>query len=253
MNCHESKKLMSAYVDKELDDREAALCADHIQNCHACTEEYEKLTKLHTTLKLNAANYKAPSHLRYRIQADLDSQKRPKQVRRHFSWNWTNFGLASACSLALAFSMYLYLAMPSDSERLGQEIVTSHYRSLLVNHLSDVVSSDQHTVKPWFTGKLDYSPPVVDFADQGFSLVGGRLDYMNHRTVAALVYRHKQHVINLFVWPDQLHKEMSVKTMSIQGFHILQWTHRGMAYSAISDMDIQGLNDFHRLLVRVDI
>lgn len=249
MDCNESQKWMSAYLDEEADPSGAASFAEHLLTCAACNKEYEELKQLRTTLNLHGTNYSAPGHLRRRIQADIDSNKKRNKAKQPFSWAWLNLAVATACSLTLAVSMYIYLAVPSETERLNQDIVASHYRSLLASHLSDVVSSDKHTVKPWFTGKLDYSPPVYDLAGQGFSLVGGRLDYVNQRTVAALVYRHNKHVINLFVWPDKSHEEVAVKSESVQGFHLLQWTHDNMAYSAVSDMNAQELGNFRQLLV----
>ncbi|MGZ3240844.1 MAG: anti-sigma factor family protein, partial [Burkholderiaceae bacterium] len=190
MDCNESQNLMSAYFDGELDPSTATRYAAHLATCATCNHTYEELMRLRTTLKFNAPTYKAPSHLRHRIQADLHANKPQRRSFKKLPWAWINFGVATACSFAFALTLSLYLAVPSEAERINQEIVASHYRSLLANHLADVASSDQHTVKPWFSGKLDYSPPVIDLAQQGFPLVGGRLDYLNQRSVAALAYRH---------------------------------------------------------------
>ncbi|HEY8099508.1 MAG TPA: anti-sigma factor [Burkholderiaceae bacterium] len=249
MECNESQDLMSAYLDGELDRSTATQYAAHLAACAACNRRYEELMRLRSTLKFNAASYKVPDHLRHRILNDLNANKvRPKKFG-NISWAWINFGVAAACSFAFALTLSLYLAVPSETERINQEIVASHFRSLLANHLADVASSDQHTVKPWFSGKLDYSPPVMDLAQQGFPLVGGRLDYVNQRSVAALAYRHGPHLVNLFVWPDKSEKESSAKFTSIQGFHLLQWTHAGMVYWAISDMNPQELVAFRELLL----
>jgi len=249
MDCNESQKVMSAYLDEELDPSIAADCAEHLEICIACNKKYEDLTSVGRTVKRDGIKFLAPEHLRYRIMADIDAMKLRKKTSKKLPWAWINFGIAGLCSFAFMLTMFLYLSLPGERERLDQEIVASHYRSLLVNHLADVASSDHHTVKPWFTGKLDYSPPVYDFADQGFFLVGGRLDYIDQRTIAALAYRHDKHLINLFVWPDRSHVEMSSKSVSLQGFHLLEWTHFGMAYSAISDMNSQELASFRQLLI----
>jgi anti-sigma factor RsiW len=143
--------------------------------------------------------------------------------------------------------MTMYLAIPTQAELINQELVANHYRSLLANHLSDVISSDHHTVKPWFTGKLDYAPVVNDFASDGYALLGGRLDYINKRTVAALAYRHNNHLINVFMWPDQSNR--SPKQTSVQGFNVLQWSDAGMAYNVVSDMNGQELMRLHQLIV----
>jgi anti-sigma factor RsiW len=240
---------MSASLDNELDPEKAASMSAHLLTCVACSKEYAELMRAHESIKKHVVRHAAPDHLRHRIQTEIDALKPRKKVKKPFSWAWINAGVAMACSLVLGVSIYLYQIQPSDGDRLNQEIVASHYRSLLANHLSDVASSDNHTVKPWFAGKLDYSPPVVDFADQGYALVGGRLDYISQRTVAALVYRHNKHLINLFVWPDKSRAQAPAKSATLQGFHLLQWTVNGMDYSAISDTNAQELANFHQLLV----
>lgn len=158
------------------------------------------------------------------------------------------FGAALAFAVVATSSFTLHLAAPSESERLREEIVSAHVRSLMASHLADVASSDQHTVKPWFDGKLDFSPPVVDLTAEGFPLVGGRLDYLNNRPVAALAYRHRQHSINLFVWPANGKQGGPTETASKQGYHLLRWTHAGMVYSAVSDLNPAELTRFKDLV-----
>ncbi|HET6267936.1 MAG TPA: anti-sigma factor, partial [Acidobacteriota bacterium] len=136
----------------------------------------------------------------------------------------------------------------ATNELVAQEILSSHVRSLMPGHLTDVVSSDQHTVKPWFNGKLDFSPPVRDFTAQGFPLVGGRLDYVNHREVAALVYTRNKHVINVFLWPSSETASKEPRPSTLQGYHIVEWTGSGMTHYVVSDLNEAELQEFIKLL-----
>jgi anti-sigma factor RsiW len=245
MECNNAR--ISAWLDGELDAAAAASFAQHLETCAACNSTLHELTHMRATLKTNVLPYTAPSHLRYRIQADLDMLKRRTKKTKPSPWFWVNTGLTGLCSIAFAITLTMYLAIPTQAELVSQEIVASHYRSLLANHLADVVSSDHHTVKPWFTGKLDYAPVVNDFAADGFPLVGGRLDYIGKHTVVALSYRHGNHLINVFMWPDATSKTPS--QTSIQGFNLLQWSDSGMAYAAVSDMNAQELMHLRELIV----
>jgi anti-sigma factor (TIGR02949 family) len=250
VDCTESQSLMAAYIDDELDASSAARFAAHLAGCPACADAHGHMLALRRTLRTHASRYTAPAQLRQSIIAALPrpevrTQKRPKQANR-WPWAWINFGVATACGLALTLT--LQQAGPSATELEEQEIVASHARSLMADHLADVASTDQHTVKPWFAGKLDYAPTVYDFAQQGFPLVGGRLDYVRQRTVAALAYRHRLHVVNLFVWPDKSHADTTPQTGSRQGYHLIHWNQAGMCYWMISDMNAQDLNEFRGLL-----
>lgn len=146
--------------------------------------------------------------------------------------------------IALMWSAGLYLSAPSGETRLTHELVDDHIRSLQFNHLSDVISTDRHTVKPWFDGKLDFAPPVVDLAQQGYPLVGGRLDYVNGRTVAVMVYRYKLHPINLYVWPGNDAGAPPPGIYEQQGYHLAHWSTAGMNYWAITDAGETELNGF---------
>src|SRR6185503_12846278 len=162
---------------------------------------------------------------------------------------------AIAAALILALSgglLWKILAARSQSntdDLLAQEVVSSHIRSMMLNHLVDVPSSDQHTVKPWFNGKLDFAPDVKDLVDQGFPLVGGRLDYVDNRAVAALVYQRRKHSINLFIWPSS-DAAKSTQQFSVNGYNIIHWTNSGSTYWAVSDVNSTDLSEFAKLLSR---
>ncbi len=238
---------MDAYVDNELDSPTAIRFSLHLEGCAACSDTYHKMLALRAAINTHANVYPAPSHLRYRIQTALPRRQVREKISR-LPWGWINFGATVTCSLALAFTISLYMAVPSEEYLAEQEIIGSHARSLMVNHLSDVVSTDQHTVKPWFSDKLDYSPTVYDFASEGYTLIGGRLDYLNQRPVAAMAYQHRKHLINLFVWPDKSNSNTSQFDASRQGFQMIHWTQAGMRYWLISDVNAEDLDQFKRML-----
>ncbi len=159
----------------------------------------------HRAIKTHGTRYSAPSHLAQRIMNLLLKEPQRAARRTPIPGAWINCGVATAASMAFAFTPIIYLAVPSKTNRIEQEVVARHFRSLLPNQLANVASSDQHTVKPWFTGKLGSSPPIDDLAEEGVALTGGRLDYINERPVAAMAYPHRQHVLNVYVWPDNSH------------------------------------------------
>ncbi len=254
MDCKQSQELLSAYVDAELDAASAMALAVHVEDCPACRAALEQLQALKTQVAQQATRHAAPEHLQHRIRTALAAEQpqRARQSRRAgapqgrksaWNWAWINLGLTGLSTTAFAVTLALYLGQPSGSELLEQELVASHFRALMPDHLSDVASTDQHTVKPWFAGRLDYSPPVYDLAQQGFALIGGRLDYVHQRTVAALAYRHKQHIIDLYVWPVQA-ADAAPRGSSRQGFQLLGWRQNGMQFQAVSDMNGQDLATF---------
>ena len=249
MEC--SQVLITAYLDEELDPSAAAAFTSHLDDCASCQHQLRSLRQLRSTIQSDAIRHVAPDHLRARIQKDLNALKTSPASARTRSWNWLSAALGGAGSIALACSLVLYLNLPSDQDLLNQEIAASHYRSMLANHLADVASSDHHTVKPWFAGKLDYAPAVQDFAAQGYPLLGGRLDYLNKRTVAALAYRHNNHLINVFTWPEQSRKPETLS--SVQGYNLLEWSENGMQYCAISDMNVQELKTLRQLLTGTSV
>ncbi|WP_295991086.1 anti-sigma factor [Rugamonas sp.] len=256
MDCNQAQDLMSAYVDGELDAATALQMERHLAGCAACEAALAQQLELRATIAQQATRHKAPPHLKHRIRAALAQQQPRRRAPRTWPWAWINLGIAGASTAAFAVTLALYLGQPSGGERLEQDLVASHFRSLMPDHLADVASTDQHTVKPWFAGKLDFSPPVVDLAQQDFPLVGGRLDYLNQRAVAALVYRHRKHIINLYLWPQRSAHEAPAsapQSSSHQGFQLLRWSDKGMDYSAVSDLNGQELAQFaHLLQAKID-
>lgn len=201
------------------------------------------MSEVSARLKKHAAYFKAPAHLARRINMALPRDRSRSARFRGWNLNWLSAGAVLVTLLALVWSGSLYFSRPSDQDLLVEELVSSHVRSLQVDHLSDVVSSDQHTVKPWFHGKLDFAPPVVDLAPQEFPLVGGRLDYLGDRSVAVLIYRHKQHPINLYIWPGA-DGNLAPQMQSRRGYHLIHWAAGGMDYWAVSDLATDELELF---------
>jgi anti-sigma factor RsiW len=241
---------MSEYLDAEQNSAERQQLQSHLDSCEQCRGALDELRTLQGRVAQSAKRHAAPPHLKHRIHAALKAEQAATRKRtpkpRSWPWAWINLGLAGASTAAFAVTLALYLGQPSSSELREQELVASHFRSLMPDHLADVASTDQHTVKPWFTGKLDYSPPVYDLAQQGHPLIGGRLDYLNRRPVAALAYRHRLHIINLYVWPDASQHDTAPHVSSRQGFQMVRWSQNGMQFAAISDISAQDLVEFKR-------
>lgn len=245
MECKESQALLSAHFDRELSLRDSLEIERHCSGCARCQGEYAEYTKLRAALKNDAAYFKAPKHLVDRITAARPAASAHKSPAKAPSWSWLNRGVVLACVIAVAWSGILYLMLPSATDRLVEELVANHVRSLQVAHLTDVASSDQHTVKPWFNGKLDFSPPVSDLTTEGFPLLGGRLDYLDHRPIAVLVYRHRQHTINLFITPLSGGKKQPPSAyLTRQGYYLLPWIHDGMVFWAVSDVNPTQMEKF---------
>lgn len=210
--------------------------------------------ELSELIRGHATRYTAPPELAARIGAALDAaaagEAAPAPAPRLGSSRsrlpWRPLALAASFVLAVVLSSGTtwYVTASDRQDRLAEEVVEGHVRSMQAGHLTDVASSDQHTVKPWFDGKLDLAPPVIDLMAQGFPLVGGRLDYLDRRPVAALVYRHKQHVINLFVWTQASTIVAPSPPAEIQGYHVRHWRHGDLTFWAVSDVETNALDAF---------
>jgi anti-sigma factor RsiW len=238
---------LNAYVDGELDSAGSLAVETHMRGCTPCLTDVEKLHALASAIENGSLRFKAPSHLKRTIQGAI-REANPQPGFSLFSWRWAS-ALASAVLVAtLTWTVTTNWTKASRETGLVNDIVSSHVRSMLANHVTDVSSSDQHTVKPWFSGKLDYSPPTKDLTDQGFPLVGGRLDYIDNRPVAALVYRRNQHVINLFVWPSNNTRIGQEEQLARQGYNLIHWTQAGMTYWLISELNLPELKECAQLL-----
>jgi len=256
LSCDLTERYVSGYLDGELDLVRTIEVEAHLKTCADCARELEQQQALREALRRSSLAYAAPAALRNRIQASLDAASAPATKTPEKAsvwqgmqiWRWAAaFAVLVLCSVT-AWQLLPGLRAPSQNQRLAAEVFASHVRSLEANHLMDVVSTDQHTVKPWFDGKLDFSPPVEDFASDGFPLVGGRLDYLEGREVAALVYQRRKHYINLFVWPDASGSRAAPAMQSQQGYNLLRWSQGGFHFWAASDVSSPDLAEFVRLL-----
>jgi anti-sigma factor (TIGR02949 family) len=250
MSCNRSSTILHGYLDNELDVLSAADFERHLEQCPNCVIALETLESIRSSLNVAQLYEKAPSELRKKILARIGS---PRSVtvfpKRTAVWQW----LAVAAALTLITYIALRVVSPhrADTDKyetvLAAEIIDAHLRSLQPGHLIDVVSTDQHTVKPWFDGKLDFSPPVQDFADQGFPLQGGRVDVVHGRSVAALVYGRRKHFVNVFIWPTN-EKDNAPRSGSQQGYQWTEWRKDGMEFCAVSDAAPSALEQLRSLL-----
>ena len=247
MSCQQTHDLIDAYLDGEIDVVKSIEIEKHVADCDACTQRYKSLQSLQTALGDSAVRFEPPPSLEERLRSALHRET-DSQPARNLRWAWI-LAAASLVStiVVIAFVVGLFARQPTD-DLLAQEVISSHVRSLMANHLTDVPSSDQHTVKPWFNGKLDFSPTVKDLSQQGFKLNGGRLDYLGKRPVAALVYQRRQHAINVFVWPSTDTPASTGKASEREGYNLIRWSNGGMTYWAISDLNLAELQQFVELL-----
>jgi anti-sigma factor RsiW len=246
VNCRDLENLLDAYLDRELEPAESASVRGHVASCVACREQLADRESLGRQVR-RAPYYPTPDALRARLP-----RSRPRS-----SWTspWLPWAAAAILMVAVAGSALIMRGSPpartlNPVDSLSEAVVDSHVRALMGAHLFDVRSTDQHTVKPWFLGKVDFSPPVEDLAAIGFPLTGGRLDYIAGRPAAALVYARSQHTINLFVWPEEPTGAGSMNGRSIRGFRVRHWTRGGLSFWAVSDLNDVELEQFTGALQR---
>ena len=253
MNCDDARVLMHGHLDGELDLADDLEVQRHIEECPRCASEYAALRAMRTRLKDEAFRFEAPTALQEKIRraipASAMSRSKGYQSRRAA---WVPRAVRFAVPMAVGAMLALIIAprtiAPAINQQLANEVVASHVRSLMATHLMDVASTDQHTVKPWFNGKLDFSPPVTDFAKDGFPLVGGRLDYIDGRPVAALIYQHGKHMINVFMWPTAGETTSAERIETEHGYNVDQMTVAGMNCWVVSDLNPVELDKFAGLI-----
>jgi anti-sigma factor RsiW len=244
VTCDELQVLVHGYVDGELDLVRHLDVERHLASCPSCARACKSVQLLQATLKDEHFRFPAPSPLRRRIESslrDLDLSR----PRRRRSQDWLILAAAAAILLMIGGLLHFWPAA-SEDDRLVEEVVACHVRSLMANHLTDVASSDRHTVKPWFRGQLDFSPTVLDLTGQEFPLDGGRLDYLAQHKAAALVYHRRKHVINLLIWPST-GTDRGPQSLARQGYQIIHWRRAGMTYWAVSDLNSAELRTFAEL------
>jgi mycothiol system anti-sigma-R factor len=253
MSCDFSGTLLHAYLDGELDAVRAAEFERHLETCRECTANLGAAESLRSSLQRAQLYETAPAEVRKKIRSELKISAGGTSSSKVAAWRW----LAVAAAILLVTGV-AWFAVPhfrsmgpeSSSSVTSAEVIDAHIRSLQAGHLTDVASTDQHTVKPWFDGKLDFIPPVRDYMDEGFPLIGGRLDVLGERNVAALVYGRRKHFINVFVWPTKDADTPIHPPGSRQGYQWVHWRHKGMEFCAISDVSAQDLHELAQLFVQ---
>ena len=267
MACENNRLLLNAYFDGELDIVRSLEMEEHLKSCADCADELRKQRWLRSTLRSGNLYHPAPSSLRERVTAltgtassesnapgsnkAMKAAIMPAPPRRRTILEW----VGAAAGIVLVFFLGIRALLDWQGTRRGdlmsEEVVAGHIRSLQPGHLYDVESTDQHTVKPWFDGKLDFSPPVRDLTAEGYPLLGGRLDYIGSRAVAALVYQRRKHIINVFAWPegpdDAPLAQGAQKRESRDGYNLIEWRQGDMRLSAVSDIGAGDLKQFVQL------
>jgi len=264
VSCSENDKLVQGYLDGELDLLNTLQLEAHLQECATCAQVYKNHRMLRSLMSGGGFYFKAPRDLANRIRFSLQeadetnrvggqvpapAREVPRPMRWRIWWTFASVAASLAVIALITWRLGRVASRHSQDDLMTQEVLASHVRSLMAEHLTDVPSSDQHAVRPWFNGKLDFSPPVHDLSEEGFTLVGGRLDYLGNRPVAALVYQRRKHFINLFVWPASTGSgQQMVQTEMRQGYNVLHWTQSHMIYWAVSDLNGIELQELVRLI-----
>jgi anti-sigma factor RsiW len=244
MDCEQAKILIDAYIDNELDIANSLEVERHIRACEKCSVVYRNYLVIQSALKDENMYFAPPAGLKKKISASIKSSEKKQVNFKTGLLRWQGAAAVFAVAAAVLLIIILFRPAPSPEEQVTEQIVNNHMRSLMPNHLTDVQNSDQHTVKPWFNGKLDFSPPVLDLSSQGFTLVGGRLDYINGQPVAAIVYQRKSHYINFFFWFSDNKDDVSKKVSVTRGYNLIHWTKGNRNYWAISDLNLTELDEF---------
>lgn len=247
MNCDRVQLLLNGYIDGELDLVSSIDIEEHVQGCAACSSHYRQLMSLHAATSNKSLYRSAPPYLEKRIRSSLGKASPTSPAWFTLPWGLlTTTALLAVFLLSIAGFLGRGLLTSQSETSLAQQVQAAHVRSLMASHLMDVASTDQHTVKPWFNGKLNFSPPVADLTVKGFPLIGGRLDYLDGQPVAALVYQRNKHSINLFIWPST-DKQKGLENSTYNGYHLFHWNQSGMTFWAVSDVESVELENFVQL------
>ena len=244
MTHDEIRELLHAYADGELDLINSREIAQHLRTCEECRGAEEQIRALSQALTSDAPSYRTPAHLRRKIRAAVRREAKEKTFSP-----WLAFAVGAACAVIAIAIVSFQTTHVSRENAIVDQVIANHVRSLLAAHLVDIASSDQHTVKPWFDGKIDFAPDVHDFATSGFPLVGGRLDYLDSKTVVALVYQRNKHPINVFIVPVTGSSDTSPVFFNRRGYNVLSWNHHDMRYWAVSDLNETELRQLAELLI----
>jgi anti-sigma factor RsiW len=240
MTCTDAQILIHALLDGELDAGHAHDVEAHAGSCSRCAAQLGAYREMQQAMQAAPLRHTAPANLRYRIEKALPPA-RPRVASRRSMLK--GFVMGTALSTAIAASLAIAVIRTDQDQRVFGDVLSAHMRSLQGDHLLDVPTSDQHTVKPWFNGKVDIAPPVVDLTAQGFRLIGGRLDYIDGKAVASIVYRRRSHVINLFV-EGATSAQHGPKLETMQGFNVARWSAQGLEFFAVSDIGADELDEF---------
>jgi len=251
VQCDRAQRLLPRLVDGELNPLCRRIVARHIAHCAACARQVEELQTMQAALRNDLPYHRAPPTLAARIGAMLPREDVPLPSRSRWRMPALTFGGAGVAGALAGVALTLALVSGSGSNDAAvRSVIDAAIRSRMADHLTDVPTSDQHTVKPWLSARLDLSPSVPELKDRGFALVGGRLDYVDGHPAAAVVYRHAQHIINLFAWASPGTANTGFQTESRQGFNVVNWRHDGITYYAVSDLEADQLALFARLVAR---
>ena len=260
MACKEKEHRLHAYFDGELDLAGSLVMEEHIKTCAECALDLRSQQTIRGALRSAKLYEPAPQSLADKIRAGAAREAAattspiaiPEAAPAVRQSRWADWLSAAAAIAIIVIAVHGFVGKrqaPLGSEELiAQEVVESHVRSLQLNHLMDVPSTDQHTVKPWFDGKLDFAPQVSDFSSQGFPLGGGRLDFIDHHNAAALVYMRGKHILNVFIWPDEFKSDRAAQTESIDGYNIVHWDKSGFHYWIVSDVSADDASQLASLL-----
>jgi anti-sigma factor RsiW len=258
MEYNRAAGLLSGLLDAALGPFERLRVNRHVAGCDVCAAKLEELRAMQAAIRTNLPYHRAPPGLAARIGAALEREELPASAavasRPWFRWpavGMAGTGLAGALA-GVALTILVLGGRTDDQGDVMQGVIGSHIRSMQADHLTDVPTSDQHTVKPWLSARLDVSPPVRDLKDAGFPLVGGRLDYVDGHQAAAVVYRHAKHVINLFAWSSPGRADEPLHAESRQGFNVVTWRRGGITYYTVSDVEADQLSDFAHLVAQGD-